>query len=72
MQLTGRYRFPKGLWGKAVLQVEENVEAFWPVPEKGRRRWRDAGKSDLRSPAVHAALAPLHKGYDGLGAAKHT
>src|SRR4051794_18032054 len=50
--LTGSYRFRKGLWGKTVLQVEEEVTPFWSTSGEVKRRWRDAGATDLIDPAI--------------------
>jgi hypothetical protein len=40
MALTGKFRFRKTLWGKIVLQFEEEVKPFWrrskPGPLKPR------------------------------------
>ena len=37
MGLTGKYRFRKSLWGKIVLQVEEEVKPFWSKGPSGNR-----------------------------------
>ena len=29
MGLTGKFKFRKTLWGKIVLQIEEEVKPFW-------------------------------------------
>ncbi len=49
MGLTGKFKFRKTLWGKIVLQIEEEVKPFWSrsKPEARKRRWRDATLMDL-------------------------
>ena len=50
---TGKFEFRQKLWGKIVLQVEEEVKPF--LPSKGgalERRWRDAALMDLTSPEM--------------------
>ena len=42
MALTGRFKHRKALWGKIVLQVEDEVKPFWSKPGALKRRWRDA------------------------------
>ena len=32
MPLTGKFRFRKSLWGRLVLQLEEEVKLFWARP----------------------------------------
>ena len=54
MGLTGKFKFRKKLWGKLVLQVEEEVKPFWSrsQPEVLKRRWRDASLMDLAAPEM--------------------
>ncbi len=54
MGLTGKFKFRKTLWGKIVLQVEEEVKSFWSRsnPEARKRRWRDATLMDLADPQM--------------------
>src|SRR5215218_3742038 len=55
MALTGKFRFRKTLWGKIVLQLEEEVKPFWRrhnKPEPLKPRWRDATLMDLAAPEV--------------------
>ena len=47
MALTGRFNFRKTLTGKVVLQLEEDVKAWWPSRKRTKRRWRDANLMDL-------------------------
>jgi len=49
MSLTGRFTFRRTLWGKIVLQVEEEVRPIWRFWRKDARRlrWRDATLMDL-------------------------
>ena len=36
MGLTGKFKFRKTLWGKIVLQLEEEVKPFWsPLQARG-------------------------------------
>jgi hypothetical protein len=52
MALTGKFKFRKTLWGKILLQIEEEVKPFWSrsKPEARKRRWRDATLMDLAAP----------------------
>src|SRR5215218_4253769 len=54
MGLTGKFKFRKTLWGKIVLQVEEEVKPFWSrsQPDTLKRRWRDATLVDLAAPEM--------------------
>src|SRR5690349_7191119 len=58
MGLTGKFRFRKSLWGKIVLQVEEEVKPFWSrsKPEVLKRRWRDATLMDLAAPEMRPLI----------------
>ena len=38
MGLTGKFKFRKTLWGKVVLQVEEEVKPFWSKSGALKRR----------------------------------
>ena len=40
MSLTGRFTFRRTLWGKIVLQVEEEVRPIWQFWRKDARRLR--------------------------------
>ena len=42
MGLTGKFKFRKTLWGKIVLQLEEEVKPFWSrsKPAHLKQRWR--------------------------------
>ena len=57
MPLTGRFTFRRTLWGKIVLQVEEEVRPIWRFWRKDARRlrWRDATLMDL----TQVELRPL-------------
>ncbi len=57
MSLTGRFTFRRTLWGKIVLQVEEEVRPIWRFWRKDARRlrWRDATLMDL----TQVKLRPL-------------
>jgi hypothetical protein len=54
MALTGKYEFRKSLWGKIVLQVEEEQKQkpFWSNSGASKRRWRDATLMDLAAPQI--------------------
>src|SRR5215210_2501727 len=54
MGLTGKFKFRKTLWGKIVLQLEEEVKPFWSRSQPGalKRRWRDATLMDLADPQM--------------------
>jgi hypothetical protein len=52
MGLTGKFKFCKTLWGKIVLQIEEEVKPFWSKPGALKRRWRDATLMDLTAPEM--------------------
>lgn len=72
MALTGRFNFRKTLTGKIVLQLEEDVKAFWAVSRKRptRRRWRDANVFDLAKPELRALIdlrmRPVYPRSNGL------
>ena len=58
MALTGKFRHRKALWGKIVLQVEEEVKPFWSRSKPGapKRRWRDATLMDLAAPEMRPLI----------------
>ena len=58
MPLTGKYRFRKTLWGRIVLQLEEEVKPFWShsKPDALKRRWRDATLMDLAAPEMRPLI----------------
>jgi hypothetical protein len=58
MGLTGKFKFRKTLWGKIVLQIEEEVKPFWSRsnPEARKRRWRDATLMDLAAPEMRTLI----------------
>ena len=58
MALTGRFKFRKTLWGKIVLQLEEEVRPLWSgsKPKALKRRWRDAKLMDLADPALRPLI----------------
>src|SRR5215208_7091453 len=56
MGLTGKYQFRKTLWGKIVLQIEEEVKPFWSRPSALKRRWRDATLMDLAAPELRPLI----------------
>ena len=55
MALTGRFNFRKTLTGKCVLQLEEDVRAWWPR-KRMKRRWRDASLIDLARPELRPLI----------------
>ena len=58
MALTGKFRFRKTLWGKIVLQFEEEVKPFWRRSKPGplKPRWRDATLMDLAAPEIRPLI----------------
>jgi len=58
MALTGKFRFRKPLWGKIVLQIEEELKPFWRRSKPGplTPRWRDATLMDLAAPEVRPLI----------------
>ena len=58
MALTGKFKFRKTLWGKIVLQIEEEVKPFWSrsTPEALQRRWRDTTLMDLAAPEMRTLI----------------
>jgi hypothetical protein len=54
MALTGKFKHRKALWGKIVLQVEEEVKPFWRRSKTSvpKLRWRDATLMDLAAPEM--------------------
>jgi len=56
MGLTGKFRFRKTLWGKIVLQIEEEMKPFWSKPGALKPRWRDATLMDLAAPELRALI----------------
>ena len=65
MGLTGKFKFRKKLWGKIVLQIEEEVKPFWSrsKPEVLKRRWRDASLMDLAAPEMRHLIDMRFKPY---------
>jgi hypothetical protein len=56
MGLTGKFRFRKTLWGKIVLQIEDEVKPFWSKAGALKRRWRDATLMDLAAPEMRPLI----------------
>ena len=65
MGLTGKFKFRKTLWGKIVLQLEEEVKPFWSrsQPVVLKRRWRDATLMDLAAPEMRHLIDMRFKPY---------
>ena len=65
MGLTGKFKFRKTLWGKIVLQLEEEVKPFWSrsKPDTLKRRWRDATLMDLAAPEMRPLIDMRFKPY---------
>ncbi len=63
--LTGKFKFRKTLWGKIVLQLEEEVKPFWSrsQPVVLKRRWRDATLMDLAAPEMRHLIDMRFKPY---------
>ena len=64
MALTGKFGFRKTVWGKAVLQVEEEVRPVWP--SNLTRRWRDAMPLDLAAPELRSLITLRFWPYSGF------
>jgi len=58
MALTGKFKHRKSLWGKIVLQVEEEVKPFWSRSKTSapKLRWRDATLMDLAAPEMRPLI----------------
>src|SRR4051812_41662894 len=56
MGLTGKFQFRKTLWGKTVLQIEEEVKPLWSKAGAVKRRWRDATQLDLAAPEMRPLI----------------
>src|SRR4051794_11561595 len=56
MGLTGKFRFRKTLWGRIVLQLEEEVKPFWSRSRPLKPRWRDATLMDLAAPELRPLI----------------
>jgi hypothetical protein len=58
MGLTGKFKFRKSLWGKIILEMEEEVKPFWSRSKPGlvKRRWRDATLMDLAAPEMRTLI----------------
>jgi hypothetical protein len=54
MALTGKFKHRKALWGRIVLQVEEEVKPFWS--RSAKPRWRDATLMDLAAPEMRCLI----------------
>jgi hypothetical protein len=65
MGLSGKFKFRKTLWGKIVLQVEEEVKPFWSraQPAVLKQRWRDATLMDLAAPEMRPLIDMRFKPY---------
>jgi hypothetical protein len=63
MALTGRFTFRRSLWGKIVLQVEEETRAMWPFSQRApfRKRWRNATLMDLAAPELRPLIDLRYK-----------
>ena len=61
MGLTGKYQFRKTLWGRIVLQIEEEVKPFWSKPDALKPRWRDATLMDLAAPELRPLIDMRYK-----------
>lgn len=63
MPLTGKFTFRRSMWGRIVLQVEEEVKTSWLFSRKSptRRRFRDATLMDLAAPELRTLIDLRHK-----------
>jgi hypothetical protein len=71
MGLTGKFKFRKTLWGKIVLQIEDEVKPFWSKSGALKRRWRDATLMDLADPQMRTLIdmrfKPHLRSYSSFG-----
>lgn len=57
MALTGRFNFRRSLFGKLVLEVEEEAKPFFGGDKKPvKHRWRRATLIDLAQPEMRALI----------------
>ena len=63
MGLTGKFKFRKTLWGKIVLQIEDEVKPFWSKSGALKRRWRDATLMDLADPQMRFLIDMRFKSH---------
>jgi hypothetical protein len=57
MTLTGRFNFRRSLFGRLMLEVEEEVKPFFASDKKPvKRRWRKATLIDLAQPEMRALI----------------
>jgi hypothetical protein len=57
MALTGRFNFRRSLFGKLVLELEEEVKPFFASDKKPvKQRWRRATLVDLAQPEMRALI----------------
>ena len=61
MSLTGRFTFRRSVWGRIVLQVEEEKRALWSRSKPFKKRWRDATLMDLAAPELRALIDLRYK-----------
>ncbi len=63
MFLTGRFRFRRTLFGRVLLQVEEERKPRWSLSRNrpGRLRWRKARVMDLVRPELRALVDLLNR-----------
>ena len=64
MALTGKFKFRKTVWGKVVLQVEDEVRPVWP--SNLRQRWHDAVPLDLAAPELWSLITLRFWPYSGF------
>jgi hypothetical protein len=57
MALTGRFNFRRSLFGRLMLEVEEETKALFGGENKApKRRWRKATLMDLAQPEMRALI----------------
>ena len=57
MTLTGRFNFRRSLFGRLMLEVEEEVKPVFASDKKPlKRRWRRATLMDLAQPEMRALI----------------
>ena len=63
VRLTGRFKFRRTLFGRVLLQVEEERAPHWSLRRNPavRRRWRNARIMDLVNPELRGLVDLLNR-----------
>ena len=56
MALTGRFNFRRSMFGRLVLEVEEETKPLFGSDKKVKHRWRRATLIDLAQPEMRALI----------------